>query len=114
MNISRDIKQKFYHSRQWMKYSDYKLSISPFCECDVCQDNGYDRPSEEVHHIISIDDDWDKRFDLKNLMSVSKECHSRITMSEIKSKERKKKEDKKYDDDTLRLIDVCKIKEIYN
>jgi hypothetical protein len=60
--------------------------------------------AEEVHHIIDIDEDFSKRLDIINLLSVSKACHSRITMAN--NMKTKKKEINKYDQLTQHLIDI--------
>lgn len=91
---SREVKQKFYTSKEWRDLREYKLSLDPFCF--DCKNNGYFVGAVHVHHKIDINEDPSKRLDIKNLISLCKKCHSRITMSKMlkinnpKSKENNK------------------------
>jgi len=80
MITERD-KNRFYASKAWRTLSKYKLGVCSWCECDECKGNGIKKIATEVHHIVDLQVDWSKRLDYTNLMSVSKECHSRITLT---------------------------------
>lgn len=49
-----------------------KLAANPMCEC------GCGRPADTVHHIVPIDVAPDRRLEMDNLMSLTRECHERI------------------------------------
>lgn len=79
-------------SKEWLSLRRYKLGINPFCECPICEwldDNGL--IADSVHHIVDLDQDWSKRLELSNLMSINSVHHSVITMIN----ENKKRTDKK-------------------
>jgi 5-methylcytosine-specific restriction endonuclease McrA len=107
MNISRQAKQAFHNSKTWRMMSRLHLIAYPWCQCDVCNDNGIDTPAVETHHRIDIDSDFSQALTWSNLMSVSKECHSRLTMTANMKAMKEAKQSKKYDDITQRLFDVA-------
>lgn len=81
--MDRIIKQTFYNSKQWKALRLYHLDREPLCK--HCLDKGIINARElEVHHIISIDDDWSLRLDDNNLITLCKQCHSIITAKENK------------------------------
>lgn len=59
----------FYNSREWKALRAYKLSKD--CICEACRR----KPAEIAHHIVPIREDWDRRLDFDNLMSVCAACH---------------------------------------
>ncbi len=59
----------FYHSTEWKKLRLYKINKHFICE--VCGK----RPAVDVHHIIPVREDWEKRLDFNNLQSVCASCH---------------------------------------
>ena len=71
-------KYDFYHSPEWAK----------LVQAVRARDGGIDRyawlahrayvPGRTVHHIIPIEEDWDKRFDPDNLILVSDSSHGEI------------------------------------
>jgi HNH endonuclease len=73
----REIKRKrrrVYDSRKWRDViRERKLTRDPLCQADGCG-----AVAEEVHH---IDDDAGP-YTLKNLVSMCRACHSRITRAE--------------------------------
>jgi 5-methylcytosine-specific restriction protein A len=50
--------------------------------CQDCLKTGRPTQAEEVHHIISIAEDADKRLDLDNLLSLCGPCHLVHTQEE--------------------------------
>lgn len=66
--------QKFYKSKEWKKLREHKRSINPLCE--ECLLVGMATPMDVADHIIEIKDDWSRRLDLSNLMSLCYECHN--------------------------------------
>lgn len=71
-------KYDFYHSPEWIK----------LVQIIRARDGGIDRyawvvhrayvTGRTVHHIIPIEEDWDKRFDPDNLILVSDSSHGEI------------------------------------
>ena len=59
----------FYNSREWKQLRSYKINRD--CICEVCGE----RPAVEVHHIVPIREDWDRRLDVNNLQSLCASCH---------------------------------------
>lgn len=62
---------KFYHSAQWKRLSKAVLAKASY----KCADCG--GLATEVHHIVEINDDWSKRFDLSNLVPLCTSCHNK-------------------------------------
>lgn len=82
-NRVRDRNQKFYQTGDWLKLSAYVRSNFPICQkCNV-------EPATEVHHLISINDNWSLRLAVDNLESRCRTCHQQDTNLEVK--ERKKR-----------------------
>ena len=72
-NKQRDPKYKaFYNSNEWKMLSNKKLQAEQY-RCEKCR-----RIATEVHHIIEVKDNWDKRLDYDNLMSLCLDCHNKI------------------------------------
>lgn len=72
-NKGRDKQSKaFYNSTQWVMLSRTRLQHDEY-RCQVCGEI-----ATEVHHKEALRDDWDKRFDFDNLMSVCVSCHNKL------------------------------------
>jgi len=92
LNIDRKVKQSFYAQKEWQSIRKQRLMIDGYlCQCPVCKINNYITPANEVHHIVDVDQDWSKRLDIDNLLSYSKNCHSRQTIKKVKELERAKR-----------------------
>jgi 5-methylcytosine-specific restriction endonuclease McrA len=78
---TRDERQKFYLSKEWRNLREYKLSLDPYCY--ECKKNDRFVGAVHVHHIIDIADDPNKALNIKNLLSLCKACHSRITFKKL-------------------------------
>jgi len=61
---------------QWSKVRKMKLSINPLCE--MCLKEGRATAADTVHHIVEVEQDPSLRLDLKNLMSLCRDCHEKI------------------------------------
>lgn len=59
----------------WPKMRQRYLRLHPFCE--MCRSQGHYTQATEVHHILPLEHGGTN--DFKNLMSLCKPCHSRIT-----------------------------------
>lgn len=71
---------KFYNSRKWRKISKLKRELNPFCECDECKSIGRIRPAEVADHIRGLQFLLDRGldpYDLRELQSMSRECHNK-------------------------------------
>ena len=62
---------KFYHSKEWKVLSKIVLAKADY-KCALC--GGL---AVEVHHIKSVNTDWNERFNLNNLMSLCTSCHNK-------------------------------------
>lgn len=66
--------EKFYSSKAWQKLREYIKARDNYL-CQDCLKEGRIRAASQVHHIIPILRDWDKRFDEENLISLCHEHH---------------------------------------
>jgi 5-methylcytosine-specific restriction protein A len=79
LTVNKRALQSYYQDRRWKKLRLYKFSQNPICE--LCEEKGLTRQTEEVHHIVPIDlsnPDPILIYDYDNLMSLCNECHSRL------------------------------------
>lgn len=65
----------FYQSEEWRRRRATKFSQANGL-CERCLKRGVINKGEEVHHIIPIDEDWDKRLDADNLILLCHRCHN--------------------------------------
>lgn len=63
---------QFYNSAAWQRLREYKLGLALHM-CEDCKR----RAATEVHHIVAIADDWERRFDVTNLKALCFECHNK-------------------------------------
>lgn len=99
---SRDQRsKKFYNSSEWKQVRDMVLT---FDEMDVYMFMTQRKiiMADTVHHITPLKDDWSRRLDIENLMSLNHDTHSMI--------ERKYKENKAQIMDELYKI-LCEFRE---
>ena len=47
--------------------------------CEDCLEQGLVRPTEELHHVVKIDDDRTKRLEETNVMALCAACHDKRT-----------------------------------
>lgn len=50
--------------------------------CLYCLANGYVKQAQVVDHFMSVRDDYDKRYDTKNLVSACYECNNKKSLDE--------------------------------
>ena len=74
----RDPAAKRRYGRTWKRIRDRHIAQYPLCE--MCRQSGKVTPAEEVHHIKPLSQGG--THDENNLMSLCKECHSKITACE--------------------------------
>jgi 5-methylcytosine-specific restriction protein A len=75
--------QRFRNSKAWKQLKLYKKSISPICE--ICVKFERIVPMTDVDHIKPISEGG-QLYDIDNLQSLCKQCHSRKTMREINNR----------------------------
>ena len=69
--------EAFYNTKAWRDLSRRVLQIDG-CDVYLFMTRGVIELPDTVHHIIPIMDDWDKRLQLTNLISLSHSTHSMI------------------------------------
>lgn len=80
MKKENNYKEKFktfYNSREWKILRDMKYCDSDGL-CEKCRKQGKISAGVDVHHIVPIEKDWNKRLDYDNLILLCKECHNEI------------------------------------
>ena len=70
----RDRDKRFYHSAAWKRLRLMMLRRYP-----ICQSEGCEAPSTEVHHEVDRRADPSRALDPTNLRCHCRSCHSRIT-----------------------------------
>lgn len=74
---NKDAKQ-FYCSKAWETQRAAVLEIDGGIDVYLYMTTGEIVLADTVHHIVPLRDDWSKRLDTENLMSLSHETHSMI------------------------------------
>lgn len=76
---SRDKKSKgFYDSREWGIARDAALEADGGMDVYVYMTTGEIKGADTAHHIVPLKDDWERRADVDNLMSLHHDTHSEI------------------------------------
>ena len=65
----------FYSSAEWKELRHQKF-LDANGMCELCKKNGIKKCGNEVHHIIPIEKDWNKRLDYDNLILLCSDCHN--------------------------------------
>jgi 5-methylcytosine-specific restriction enzyme A len=90
-NRTDDKEQSFYVSKEWRMLRAHHVQSNPLCyECiQESMNNPRHRisPVDVVDHIIEIKDDWSKRLDPNNLMSLCMSHHNSKTREEAKKRQ---------------------------
>ena len=68
--------KKFYNSEAWKRTKKIRLLIDNGM-CVECLKEGRLTKATTVHHIIEVKEDWSKRFDIDNLISLCHSCHNK-------------------------------------
>lgn len=83
-NSDRYIKDKenesyrlFYTTQAWKNKRVFILKRDNY-ECQICKSLCKYKPATDVHHILNLLDNYDKRLDNDNLISLCHECHYNI------------------------------------
>lgn len=68
--------EAFYNSRQWRKFRQGILARDRYL-CVNCATRGKLSVASDVHHVVRVKQDWSRRFDPSNCISLCKACHNR-------------------------------------
>ena len=73
---NRDNKEQcFYASLSWRRLRKYVLTqCKGICVYCLMEHNRFTE-SKDVHHIVTLKEDWDKRLDSDNLICLCRDCH---------------------------------------
>lgn len=83
----RDRKSKnFYNSREWERVRAAVLDVDEGIDVYLFMTKGVVVAADMVHHIVPLKDDWNKRTDIDNLMSLNNDTHSTIEQMYKKNK----------------------------
>ena len=69
--------EMFYKSKAWVAARQQALIRDNYL-CQECLKRGRITRADTVHHKIELKEDWSKRLQLGNLVSLCAECHNRI------------------------------------
>lgn len=92
---NNEVSQAFYRSSAWRSIRSYKLKINPLCECERCKLQHRVLPAKVVDHVkqVNPENPYDTQngkygdpFNIKNLMSMSVNCHNRKSAIERHNK----------------------------
>lgn len=90
---SRDSKsQQYYHSKEWMMVREAVLDMDGGIDVYLYMKEGKAVLADTVHHIVPLKDDWNKRNDMDNLISLSVDTHSLIERMYQKNKNEMERE----------------------
>ena len=73
---NEDIK-RFRNSKYW-KIKSKDIMKQYHYQCQICKHEGKDTVAKEVHHIIPLSVDFDKRLDDSNLIPLCERCHDDV------------------------------------
>lgn len=68
---------EFYKSKEWEHTRAYVLRRDQYA-CVICRRYGRLTEANTVHHIEHLEDNWNRRLDTSNLISVCKKCHNKL------------------------------------
>ena len=66
--------QQFYNSPEWRDLRNYKFYMAEGL-CELCRKKGKVKAAREIHHIVPIEKDWNKRLDYENLIALCPSHH---------------------------------------
>lgn len=90
MDKEEKIRQDFYSSKAWIRLRDvvkmdcYGMDIVMWYKDQVIE------PGYTVHHIISVEEDWNSRLDINNCIYVTEHTHQLIHNEYSKGERHKK------------------------
>lgn len=90
---SRDRKSRqYYHGKEWMMVREAVLDMDGGIDVYLYMKEGKTVLADTVHHIVPLKDDWNKRNDMDNLISLSGDTHSLIERMYQKNKNEMERE----------------------
>lgn len=109
--VSNEQAIAFYKSSVWQKCRAYILSRDDYL-CQECLVTVGPVPADTVHHIIHLKDDWEKRLDPDNLISVCASCHNKLH-PEKSNKKNKEKINNKIKEKRIKVVQMKSNPEIF-
>ena len=83
IELSRRDRDAFYKSREWTRLS-IEVKVRDNFECQICKDRGGLRREKLItHHIKPLTNDYDKRLDKDNLITVCHACHNTLHYNNV-------------------------------
>lgn len=79
---------QYYHSKEWERTRAEALQTDGGIDVYMYMTRGEILAADTAHHIIPLRDDWDKRNDIGNLMSLHHDTHSMIEQMYKKDKKK--------------------------
>ncbi len=79
---------QYYHSKEWERIREEALQADDGIDVYMYMTKGEILVADTVHHILSLKDNWNKRNDIENLMSLHHDTHSLIEQMYKKDKEK--------------------------
>ena len=84
---SRDRRSKqFYSSKEWEQSRNAAMQKDQGIDVYTYMTRGEIMQADTAHHIIPLKDNWEKRCDISNLMSLNHDTHSMIEQMYKKDK----------------------------
>lgn len=77
----------FYHSREWLRTRDEALRLDKGFDIYIYMTTGEIVIADTVHHIDQLADNWNRRCDIDNLVSLHHDTHSMIEQMYKKDKQ---------------------------
>ena len=74
MKVTDEQIRDFYNSRSWKMTREAKLAEAPLCQAHAMSNQVV--VAVGVHHMLPIRTHWEKRFDMKFLLSLCTPCHT--------------------------------------
>lgn len=68
----------FYHSTEWQRTREQILMLDDWIDVYLAVTQGIVVAADTVHHIVPLKDDWAKRFEPDNLISLHHDTHTMI------------------------------------
>lgn len=65
----------FYQTKEWKALRAARFAYASGL-CERCRQRGVVKEGKEVHHIIPIEVNWEKRLDFENVILLCSECHN--------------------------------------
>ena len=74
----KDENIKRFRNSKWWKIKAKQIMKDSHYQCQLCKYEGRNTVAEEVHHIIPLSVDFEKRLDDNNLIALCELCHDEV------------------------------------